>query len=246
MKSNLIAVVSLKKLPKSILRKYEFDEGNKILLCGYRHKGSKLILDPNVDIEVWYYTALETPKLLKFLENRERVQTDLGEAFYIQPCSKKLLIIPLLLMLLLILIICFCIHSLKYGNTPKPVVPEMNVEGDDKVEVEQAPVDDGIIYAGFPSSFEINEKVQYLSVQNSEENADKFYTYVQILEGDEVIFDMKDSVIEPGKYKNINLYELLDKGDHTIVICQYGCRMDGYYSQVGSSTSQSVNVKVVK
>lgn len=151
-----------------------------------------------------------------------------------------------LLPLLLIGITFFGISVFRPKDTPEPIVPEMNVEGDDKVEVEQTTVDDGIIYAGFPSSFEINEKVQYLSIQNSEENQDKFYTYVQILEGDEIIFDMEGSVIEPGKYKNINLYELLDKGDHTIVICQYGCRMDGYYSQVGSSTSQSVNVKVVK
>ena len=244
MKSNLIAVVSLKKLPKSILRKYEFYDGNKILLGGYKRKGRELTPDPNANIEVWYYTARETSELQKFLENKERVKTDSGYAFYVRLVNKKLLLIPLLLLLLIGLY--FGVSSLKHNDTPAPVVPDKNIEGEDKVEVEPTTVDDGIIYAGFPSDFEINKKVQYLSVQNSEENADKFYTYVQILEGDEIIFDMEGSVIEPGKYKNINLYELLDKGDHTIVICQYGCRMDGYYSQVGSSTSQSVNVKVVK
>ena len=54
---------------------------------------------------------------------------------------------------------------------------------------------------------------------------------------------MEDSLIEPGKYVNINLYELLDPGAYDLEIVQYGYHMDTM-EPVSSVSSQMITVEV--
>lgn len=234
-------IVTPERLSNHYVKKYKLSEEQKVTLAGWKLDGKKLKEDEEESVELYSYRSDAKVKKREKLEKGTEVELNKEPVFYFRP-KKKCLLLLIILFLLLLLFMKTCQGGTIEEKIPNPI---KNVIGDEKFEQESTQEEDeGIVYAGFPSDFTINKDVRYLSVQNSEENKDKFYTAVKLLEGDKVIYDIGEDVISPGKYVNIDLYSLLDEGVHEITICQGGYVMDDNFTQVATSTSQVVHVTV--
>lgn len=239
-------IVTPHRLNNHYLKKFKLSEETRVIVPGCELKKRKLKKNEDESVKLYrYFSEAENRKRKKLMKGTQ-VDAE-GETAYFFCPNEWLPFIILFFCTFLILGIILVLGLRGCGNTPVIQLPQHNVIGEDKETQENTQAeDDGIIYAGFPDSFTINSKVRYLSVQNSVENKDRFYTTVKLLEGDKVIYDMKDDVIEPGKYVNIDLYSLLDKGEHKITICQAGYVMNEKFTPVATSTSQVVTVNVEK
>lgn len=242
MKDNKVApihIITPERLNNYYIKKLSLSDEKKVKIQGWELKHKKLKENKDNTVELYYYTSEVIGNRRKKLINRTQIIVENTPAFYFYPKNK---IIIILLILFLTMLVIFRVYS--YKSIP---IPNFNILGDEKINQDDTQrLDDSIIYVGFPSEFTINKNIRYLSVQNSIENNNKFYTAVKIMEGDNIIYDMKDNVISPGKYINIDLYSILNDGKHTITIYQTGYIMDKNFTQVSTSTNQTVTVLVNK
>lgn len=234
-----ILIVTAKRMNNHYVKKFKLSDEVKVTLYGCEIRHRKLVANEETDVEMYSYFASVSGKVREKLMQGTQVVLDGETAYYFCPKRWFLVLLPLFLALFTVIVLTFRQCD---GNTPIK-----NVLNDDKIEQSDVrDTDGGIVYNGFPSSFTITSDVQYLSVQNSMDNAGKYYTGARIIENDEVIYDMGQDVISPGKYANINLYEILSAGEHKLTIVQYGCGMDKNFTDVATGTSQVVTVNVKK
>lgn len=238
-----LMIVAAARLSGYYIRKYKLSNETKVTVPGWELKRKKLEENEDKEAELYSYFSEADGKKKKKLMKGTQVPIDDKIAYYFRPRKWFLLIILFFLLLLLL----FGVKNYG-GKSPDNIpAPDKHVMGEEKIEENSTQEkDDGIIYAGFPEAFTINSKIKYLSVQNSTENEGRFYTTVKLIEGDKVIYDMGEDVISPGKYVNIDLYSLLNEGEHEIVICQAGYAMNESFTQAATSTTQTVKVTVVK
>lgn len=237
---NTIIILAAKDLPKRYIEKYDLSKFKRIILKGYKVKHGKLIKSDSADsVTVNAYHADED--VLDHIKTAGYINIRGEGAYFVNPSNKWwLLLIPLIPLIGIALCLAFSV-----GGTPGVPENPFTVVGEEK-EIQNDQGVDNIIYQGFPASFEINSNVRMLSVQNDMANKDKFYTGVRLIENDEVIYDMGDSLLEPGKYVNIDLYELLSAGEHVVTIVQYGYSFGDTVTQVAAEPSQTITITVKK
>lgn len=160
--------------------------------------------------------------------------------------KKKLKIVgTVIFCIIMIALLVYLVYLLNGDSDTGSAQNPFNIVGDNET-TETTDDNPNIIYQGLPDSFTIDSSVRTLTIKNDLANIDRYYTGVKVLEGETVIYDMEDSLIEPGKSVEIDLYDLLNSGDHEITIIQYGYRLGEQISQVASQTSQKVTVNVIK
>lgn len=236
-----LVIVTAKRMNNYYVRKYRLSDEIKVLVtdCEIRH--GNLVPNEGTDVELYDYLADVSGKKREKLMKGTQVLLDNDVAYYFNPNKWLLILLPMLLAAVFLLILCF--KQCSYGG----INSHKNIINDDKINQQESNTSsDGIVYNGFPSSFTINKDAKYLSIENSMDNANKYYTGARIYEGDTMIYDMGEDVISPGKFANINLYDILSVGEHELTIVQYGCGMDKDFTEVATGTSQVVTVKVEK
>ena len=160
--------------------------------------------------------------------------------------KKKLKIVgTVIFCIIMIALLVYLVYLLNGDSDAGAAQNPFNIVGDNETP-ETTDDNPNIIYQGLPDSFTIDSSVRTLTIKNDLANIDRYYTGVRVLEGETVIYDMEDNLIEPGKSVEIDLYDLLDSGDHVITIIQYGYRLGEQISKVASQTSQKVTVNVIK
>lgn len=242
MKDNKVApihIITPERLNNYYIKKLSLSDEKKVKIQGWELKHKKLKENKDNTVVLYYYVSEAENNKRKKLMNGTQIDVDGTPAYYFCPKNKVMLIILILIVTVLIL--------LKACNNETIHIPDYNILGDEKINQENTEIlDDSIVYVGFPSEFTIDKNIKYISVQNSIENNNKFYTAVKIVEGNKTIYDMEDSVISPGKYINIDLYSMFKAGKHTITIYQTGYMMDKSFTQVATSTNQTVTITVNK
>ena len=229
-------IITRKRLSKRVINKYKFYNETSITLTGQKI-GLFNFKKTRSDISTNYFGYTTDSDKLKL---KKSINID-GEPVYLYKSHKGLLFI---LFVLIILAALCAIAMYKPNYTQKPT---FDIVGEDKVEQTKGNADYGnIVYQGLPDAFTIDVNTQILSIANDTANEGKFYTGVRIKEGEEIIYEMGSSLLEPGKFVNINLCDLLTSGEHVITIEQYGYILRDKVTKVTSETSQKVNVTVIK
>lgn len=235
-----IFIVTPKRLSNRYVDKLQLSQEKEVTITGWKLSHNKLQEDYEESVELFRYLCYADYKKKKKLMKGTEVISDGYTAYFFIP--NKRFIVIIFFLLLLTCILAFFLRDCNGVNLNKP---KHSIISENKQETASSE-DVGIVYSGFPAEFTINKKVKYLSVQNSIDNENNFYTTVKLMEDDKVIYDMGSDLIQPGKYVNIDLYNLLSPGKHTVTIYQYGYAMNDTFTQAASNTNQIVTITVEK
>lgn len=219
---------------RAILRGFRYTSGKRHIVRDY----SKNNKTSSIEV-VKYFTNDDSDDIYNMIDKDYPIQLNTGTtAYYLPPKSFK----PLLIALVFILSLGILGMGVKalFGNSSNT----MNLIGENAQAVEVPEQLPNIIYQGFVKEIDIDKSTRYLSIGNSSENGDLYLIGVRILENDEEIYSMDNSAIPSGKYVNIDLYSLLDKGTHELRIIQYGYVNDKYYTPVSTQARQVITVVV--
>lgn len=231
-----VTIVSPRRLSNYYVKKYNLTNEKPVTLNDQNIICNKVKPKKGNVIKLYSYHANVNNKKDENRLKKGDIVTVNGENAYLFNSKKRWIIMLLLLALILFLM---------FWPSGKEEGKKFNIIGDEKAEIEKDK-QDNIVYQGFTSEFDINEKVKTLSIQNSEENEGKYYVGVSLKEGETEIYSMGEDLIKPGKYVNIDLYDLLDEGSHEITIVQYGYMVGEKVSSVSTRTQQTVTVNVSK
>ena len=129
--------------------------------------------------------------------------------------KKDIIIIVLIMILLLFLIgtVIFFINYKKYDKNYTIIPLEKEIEMPITSEEKTESMSESVEIPGY-TNFEVSNKKPTVKLSNPESNT--VYMVYTILENDNLVY--KTKAIKPGNMVELNLKELLDKGNHNLTI----------------------------